>query len=496
MYTQPKRNDVIQWYIEKEFDIILTQEAHCTPDTESDWKNSWGGDIIFSHGTNNARGTCIFIKHTVQREIFKKIIDPEGRYVILDIELEGVRLTLASIYAPNNDSPEYFEKIRDEIESIPNDKRIVGGDYNLILDLLKDKKGGTNKVKVKSQKVVSDWMENTDLVDIYRYLNPDSLTYTWSQKRPTRVFCRLDFFLISQSLVDNVSSSKIIPGFKTDHSVVTLDLSMDKTPRGRGYWKLNCSHLSDPNFVQKIKQTITETANINRGANPNLLWDTIKMAIRGESIKYSSQKKKETNNEISRLENEIQYFEQKQSHSHLTEEQEQALQTAKSHLSHIINEKAKGAYVRSRSQNYEEGERNSSSFFNIEKRSSHKKSINKLRVSETEITKDQTQILGHMKDFYRKLYSKKTLQDADTFLNSLEPPNTVSEEQSITLKKELSINELETAIKEMKSNKSPGKTGCPLNFTGPFGGISKTLFLNLTNFHCKQNPYLLPKKEV
>ena len=81
-------------------------------------------------------------------------------------------------------------------------------------------------------------MENTDLVDIYRYLNPDSLTYNWSQKRPTKVFCRLDYFLISQSLVDNVSSSKIIPGFKTDHSVVTLDLSMDKTPRGRGYWKL------------------------------------------------------------------------------------------------------------------------------------------------------------------------------------------------------------------------------------------------------------------
>ena len=198
----------------------MTQEAHSTKDTESDWENTWGGKIIFSHGTSAARGTCIFIKSTVQHEVHKKIIDSDGRYVILDIEIEGIRLTLASIYAPNNDSPEFFITVRNLIESLPNDRRISGGDYNLVLDLTKDKKGGQHKTKTKSQKIICEWMNNTDLIDIWRHMHPDSLTYTWSQKRPTRVFCRLDFFLISTSLVDDIVSSKIVPGFRSDHSAV------------------------------------------------------------------------------------------------------------------------------------------------------------------------------------------------------------------------------------------------------------------------------------
>ena len=55
-------------------------------------------------------------------------------------------------------------------------------------------------------------------------------------------------------------------------------------------------------------------------------------------------------------------------------------------LDQIISSKAEGAYIRSRSQNYEEGERNSSYFFNIEKRNSYKKSIRKLKTTDDTIT--------------------------------------------------------------------------------------------------------------
>ena len=37
------------------------------------------------------------------------------------------------------------------IESIPNDNRIVGGDFNLVLDIEKDKKGEL-KIQIKNHK--------------------------------------------------------------------------------------------------------------------------------------------------------------------------------------------------------------------------------------------------------------------------------------------------------------------------------------------------------
>ena len=68
---------------------------------------------------------------------------------MLDITLNENRFTLACLYAPNQDNPDFFDKVIYEIESIPNDNRIVGGDYNLVINELGiDKKGGninTNK---------------------------------------------------------------------------------------------------------------------------------------------------------------------------------------------------------------------------------------------------------------------------------------------------------------------------------------------------------------
>ena len=307
-------------------------------------------------------------------------------------------------------------------------------------------------------------MNNTDLIDIWRHMHPDSLTYTWSQKRPTRVFCRLDFFLISTSLVDDIVSSKIVPGFRSDHSAVILEIKLNKTIRGRGYWKLNCNHLSNLEYINTIKRTINETVQMNKESNPNLLWDTIKMAIRGESIKFGATQKKEIDKEIVRLEKEIQRLNELSSNTPLSDTDEGYLQSAKTSLCIVINQKAQGAYVRSRAKNYEEGEKNKSSFFNIEKRNSTKKSVNKLRISKTEVISDQNRILDHMKTFYKTLYSQKKLENSNTFLRYLSPPKTVNEEQSIIMTKDLTLDEIAAAIKEMKSNKSPGEDGLPIEF--------------------------------
>ena len=89
----------------------------------------------------------------------------------------------------------------------------------------------------------------------------------------------------------------------SDHSLTCFALNLNTTERGKGYFKINNSLILQPEYQSKIRDTIKETANINKAANPNTLWEIIKGSIRNETIKYASYKKKEQNkNEIKLLE--------------------------------------------------------------------------------------------------------------------------------------------------------------------------------------------------
>ena len=114
------------------------------------------------------------------------------------------------------------------------------------------------------------------------------------EKKQARNSRRLDFFLTSDSLSSAITKADILPGYKTDHSLITLLLANNTNPRGPGFWKLNTSFLSDSEYINLIKTTITEVANEyqnNTEVDAVLLWDTMKMQIRSKSIQYAKHKR-------------------------------------------------------------------------------------------------------------------------------------------------------------------------------------------------------------
>ena len=299
----------------------------------------------------------------------------------MDTEIDGFRITLCNVYGPNNDNPEFYVDVIHQIESLPNDKRIIGGDFNLVLNVDIDKKGGNSTTNTKSQALINDWMDDTELVDIWRFHHPDSRVYSWCRKRPTPLFCRLDFFLVSFGISGKIKSSNISPGFRCDHSLILIDLIPFETKRGKGFWKMNCSHLREKEYVDLIKNTIKTTNEINHEANPHVLWDVIKMAVRGESTDecYGSKRKKSIETEMRSLENKIIDLE-----SQLTGLNDTLIwddiNQCKETLNNLIKKKTQGAIVRSRAQWYQEGERNSLYFLNHKKRNSNLRSINRLEL--------------------------------------------------------------------------------------------------------------------
>lgn len=51
-------------------------------------------------------------------------------------------MTLANVYAPNNDDPDFFHVFFDHLSNFRCDEIIICGDFNLVLDIEKDKKNG------------------------------------------------------------------------------------------------------------------------------------------------------------------------------------------------------------------------------------------------------------------------------------------------------------------------------------------------------------------
>lgn len=164
----------------------MLQETHCTKDRESWYASSWKGEIIHSIGSSNSRGVTIMISDRLDYKIIKEntIIDPECRYVILDVIIGSNKYILASYYGPNLDLPDVLIDFLEKINNDEGHELILGGDFNFVINVLLDKKGGNPVTKVKSRIALLEFNENFECMDIWRIKNPNSREYTWRTWAP------------------------------------------------------------------------------------------------------------------------------------------------------------------------------------------------------------------------------------------------------------------------------------------------------------------------
>ena len=98
-----------------------------------------------------------------------------------------------------------------------------------------------------------------------------------------------------------------------------------------------------------------------------------------------------------------------------------------------------------------------------------KNQINKIRNENGEITTDNTEIQRIIRDYYQQLYANKmnNLEEMDKFLEKYNLPKLNQEEREIT-NKPITSTEIETVIKNLPTNKSPGSNGFTVQFYQTF----------------------------
>ena len=119
---------------------------------------------------------------------------------------------------------------------------------------------------------------------------------TWLRHKPKLIASQLDIFLVLMDMLGNVSKANIIPGFRSDHSVVALSINVTEKPKRISYHKVNSSKLNDKENIRELCSTIQDAICQGDSFDAISLWEFVKVMIRSKCIEISCEKAKHITN--------------------------------------------------------------------------------------------------------------------------------------------------------------------------------------------------------
>jgi exodeoxyribonuclease-3 len=230
-------------YDQLDADILCLQETKAQDDQVQEVLESMNG--IYSYSNSAVRkgysGTAILSKSVpiaVEPDMGVAEHDQEGRILAAEFE----KFFVVTVYVPNSGNGlkriDYRQKwdkdFASYLKNLENTKPvIVVGDFNVAhqeIDLARpkpnyDKTAGYTQREIDGM----NGLINCGFIDSYRHFNPETVKYSWwsfrGQAKANNVGWRLDYCLVSASLIPEVSNTFILNEVEgSDHCPVGLEL--------------------------------------------------------------------------------------------------------------------------------------------------------------------------------------------------------------------------------------------------------------------------------
>ena len=240
---------------------------------------------------------------------------------------------------------------------------------------------------------------------------------------------RLDFFLISSTILDIFSDCYISFKYRSDHCKIGLILNIDKSTRGKGTWKLNAELLNDPGLIKRIEEgfllmievhACTPYApsfvkqfsenNISLMFEIEAFWEVLLSHLRGIFISNAAKRKRDRSNREELLTKEIENLEELYCLDISDEAMRVNLIEKKRELEEIRDIKLRGSFIRARLKDYVQGEKPSKYFLNLENYNFISKNIKELKLEDGKKINTPKEILDEMRGFYQSLYNFKSIK--------------------------------------------------------------------------------------
>ena len=453
--------------------FIFLQETHSSDENMKAFKEDFGknDDLIFCHGASNARGVAIGICGALDYQIKHQIKDTQGRFLILQLTLGTRDYVLINFYNENIEKDQL--KLLQELDTHLSTLTIsletsiaLAGDFNFFFDQDKEAVGGRRNINTQSIARFISIKEKFDLCDIWRIQHPNDKKYTYRQRHHTGYLQRrLDYIFVSNYMQTNVTKTDIKIAISTDHSPVCMDITVDDgvIQRGPGFWKYNSSLNKDPVYKERLRNIIRTFLNEAQDMDKQLKWELLKYEVKKFTIQYTRNSSRQKRERKQQLEDRLQTLLEND------KQDSDEYKAAHKNLDEIYDDIATGIRIRSKCDWYEQGEKSTKYFLNLEKMRAKTSTLTRIKKADTDIT-TKKDILAEIEHFYKSLFKDKLNNSNETcknFLNNLTTP-TLNQDEKDALSVEITVAELFSALSDMPDNKSPGNDGLSCEFYKTF----------------------------
>eukprot|EP00253_Pinus_taeda_P013888 PITA_13888 len=392
------------------------------------------------------------------------VAEASKNYLAMEMLLTGNSSSFLciNIYSPQrlDDKLVFLDSLNKLMERHPKANFILGGDFNMITSLM-EKKGGLQKLNRDGEQF-KDFIDNASLVDVY----PKQGNFTWNNRRggENLISSRLDHFLVSENLLldgKNVESS-ILPSGGSNHWPISLIVEVPGTPRNKPF-RFEKFWIEHPNFLTMVEKWWVEP----------LAEEGSKMFNLQKRLKNIKLKLKDWNKTVfGNIFQEKATIEQKLEQIHkdgIAGRRDEDSCEQEKELTQQWHTRCKQEETlwkqKSRVLWLKEGEQNTKFFHRsaIDYRNANK--ILELKNSEGEILinhKDISDLLSnHFSNIAREpnVNREAAIQEITNAI-----PNSITGEQNWSLRKRITMEEVEEAVRSMPNDKAPGPDGFTINF--------------------------------
>lgn len=223
--------------------------------------------------------------------------------------------------------------------------------------------------------------------------------------------------------------------------------------------------LQDSDFIKFVGEHIDLYFSINTNqTTATIRWEAFKAYIRGQIISFTSSKFNKFKQSMNEIDSKIRELEREVSIDESTQKKQELL-TLKAKYEELSLLKAEDAIVRLKQTFYDQGEKPGKLLAWQIKKIESDRAINTIRNEQGELTTDPTEINNTFVSYYKTLYNSdnpRDLSKQNNFLGVLVIP-CISEGTKTELDRELNLNDISSAITNMRGGKASGPDGLPID---------------------------------
>ena len=174
-----KRAGVLNYLSQKKPNIVCLQDTHLISKDQNNLRCMTKCECLVNGAKTNSRGVAILLFNNFEYKLLHHGSDNYGNLLYADINTNSLSMRIINVYAPNLDTPSFFQNINILIEENTMDHLIFCGDFNLVLNPAIDTSKYVSINNPKSRITLLETISTYNLKDAFRHFHPCTCRYTW-----------------------------------------------------------------------------------------------------------------------------------------------------------------------------------------------------------------------------------------------------------------------------------------------------------------------------